>query len=416
MFVSLKKLKMIGIMACIFLAIFRPRIVTANSTFTSLYWLGYEVITAFSIIFIFMKIKEKGVKAFSPIVYLIAIYCLFEMVAQYLNGLFTISGFVNLWVFIAVAAFSDHYIKKDCKTFFSFLSVFTGILIFINNVSYFVIYLLPNITDATGNIVYFWQTRNHMSSLFMLNIVSSLLANGMLQSRVMKKWSWFVWANTIWSVLIFNSSTTVVGFAVMLLLIVLFSHNRASFKPQLLFISTLIVNFSMVIFRVQDVFAWLIETILKKSLTFTNRTLIWDSALLKIMGKPLYGYGESNVFKYSFASDAIPAHNQLLDVAIKCGLIGLVLFLLLFMYFFKTAAKHPESRPGMYVTSAMLSFMVMMITESCSPYQPWYIMMPIICNLSIIDSEYRYTVWRIKSSGKLLKEKKGGIKIEKQGR
>lgn len=413
MFVSLKKLKMLGIMICIFLALFRPRIVTAYSSLTSLYWLGYEMVAAFSLLFIFMKVKEKGLKAFSPIVYLISVYCLFELLAQYINGLFSFSSFVNLWIFVAVTAFSDHYIKKDCKTFFGFLSIFTGILIFINNISYFVIDLFPRVTDATGNIVYFWQTRNHMASLFMLNIVTTLIANGILQSRVMKKWSWFVWANTIWGILVFNSSTTMVGFGIMFLLIVIFSHNRMSYKPQLLFIGTLILNFGMVIFRIQDVFAWLIETVLNKSLTFTNRTMIWDSALIKILGSPLYGYGESNIFKYAFASDAIPAHNQLLDVAIKCGLIGLVLFLLIFCYFFRIAAKHPESRSGMFVTSAMLSFMVMMITESCSPYQPWYIMMPIICNLSVIDSEYQYTVWRIKTSGKLIKVRKGGVKIEK---
>ncbi len=136
--------------------------------------------------------------------------------------------------------------------------------------------------------------------------------------------------------LILNISCIVVNFfvlgsstgitALFIICIVLLISKKA---PNLLdskrLLELVIVLFFMfVIFRVQNIFSFFIENILKKDLTFTNRTGIWDRAIILIKEKKLFGYGIGSMGKIIVDRNA---HDLYLQVILQSGLIGGVSFL-----------------------------------------------------------------------------------------
>ena len=78
-----------------------------------------------------------------------------------------------------------------------------------------------------------------------------------------------------------------------------------------------------------DFMVWFIEDVLKKDITFTNRTHMWDSALRVISESPIWGYGlpGSEWYNTHMSSFAIGPHNTILGVLIMGGIPALVFYL-----------------------------------------------------------------------------------------
>lgn len=77
--------------------------------------------------------------------------------------------------------------------------------------------------------------------------------------------------------------------------------------------------------------AYLVEDVMKKDLTFTYRTHMWESALKKIEEAPIAGWGFANAdwFKANMSSFAIGPHNFILAILIHGGVILLGIYLMI---------------------------------------------------------------------------------------
>ena len=77
----------------------------------------------------------------------------------------------------------------------------------------------------------------------------------------------------------------------------------------------------IVIFRMQELFAYIIVGLLKKDLTFTTRTRIWDASMLYFTRKPLLGYGvePNTLIRSKIWGDH--AHNQYLWDLYRGGIL-----------------------------------------------------------------------------------------------
>lgn len=97
-----------------------------------------------------------------------------------------------------------------------------------------------------------------------------------------------------------------------------------------IFLMVIVINIAIVILRIQDIFSFIIKDILHKELDFTQRTSIWDQALVYIIKSPFLGYGNGTNGKFlNIAGYEIPAHNLFLDIILQGGFITFVLFLAL---------------------------------------------------------------------------------------
>lgn len=104
--------------------------------------------------------------------------------------------------------------------------------------------------------------------------------------------------------------------------------------------SVYITNFTIfilvVIVRIQEVFSYFIEIILKKDLTLTNRTMIWDNALSYLNKRWIIGSGyKGNIDMANIlgAKGAISTtHNSFLDILFFGGILSLILILFFILY------------------------------------------------------------------------------------
>lgn len=74
---------------------------------------------------------------------------------------------------------------------------------------------------------------------------------------------------------------------------------------------------------------YVVEDVLQKDLTFTNRTSMWDSALDIIVKSPIWGWGypDGDWYRANMEASAIGPHNFILSILINGGVILMSLYI-----------------------------------------------------------------------------------------
>lgn len=124
--------------------------------------------------------------------------------------------------------------------------------------------------------------------------------------------------------------------------------------------------FGIVIFRLQNLFRYIIVDILKKDLTLTGRTYIWDYVINFIKQKPLIGYGIENInYRYykTLYVRSFHAHNYLLEIIYKFGFIGFLLFGNIILTCFKEYMPYKNHLISKMILIAFTSFLMVTISE-----------------------------------------------------
>lgn len=192
-----------------------------------------------------------------------------------------------------------------------------------------------------------------------------------------------------YSVLFCFSANSVIGYIIIIIYLLFFKFlkNKKYLNSKNYFIVTFLTFFSIVIFRVQNVFSWLIVGILKKDLTFTNRTTVWDNAIKWIIKKPLLGSGiESNEIVISKLNGVhfVHAHDTYLDVLYKGGILSMIPFLLLIFFASKKLYEYKDYNVIKVLSIILFSCLIMMIFESREFSFGLYIILVLAFNCDIL--------------------------------
>lgn len=139
--------------------------------------------------------------------------------------------------------------------------------------------------------------------------------------------------------------------------------------------SALVLNFSLVVLRIQNLFKWLIVDILGEDLTMDGRTTIWDFAIKDMQGHiPWLGAGIQpdgskdihvatfNEWGHQMMGDR-QAHNQLVSIFYFNGAPGLVCFIALLFAAGANLAKVHDWRIVLFFSFGMLALALGMCTE-----------------------------------------------------
>ncbi|HFI0645867.1 TPA: O-antigen ligase family protein [Streptococcus suis] len=141
---------------------------------------------------------------------------------------------------------------------------------------------------------------------------------------------WKLLILAIFATQFYQTSSTLIVTSVMLIGLSFFAHINIFFKPISSLILALTMQFLIVIANNVSFLSPIIEGVLGKDLTFTNRTTIWVNALNNIhwigLGKMqseqlVNILGNFGLFLWRGATHA---HNQLLNFGIQSGWIGLI--------------------------------------------------------------------------------------------
>lgn len=206
---------------------------------------------------------------------------------------------------------------------------------------------------------------------------------------------------TIATTIIGGSSTSIVALTI-LALCWLFKSKQLKINKLITFYAPLIYNLIFFVFivvlRMQDRFAYLIENILGKQLTLTGRTGLWDRILLNIAYHPLNGYG----LEYSETIQArlnywnVSAHNIVADYLYEGGICCIIIFVILFVVIKKRLDRLNGEYELVYIFNNImfLAFSIVWSTDTFvrTNIQWIFFMLIIAYNLPSIVDNYDNTI------------------------
>ncbi|WP_296117111.1 O-antigen ligase [uncultured Eubacterium sp.] len=148
----------------------------------------------------------------------------------------------------------------------------------------------------------------------------------------------------ICSTLFSNSSTCIITMFIVFTMLFAseFRKKGLVINIKLITIVYIIVWFMLIVFRMQYLVSPLVHNVFHKDLTFSHRTIIWDTALQEISKKPFVGYGitdSGDVFHvhhdYTGGNNNVwanmSAHNEILQLLYYGGIILVILFFLIYL-------------------------------------------------------------------------------------
>lgn len=331
----------------------------------------FHYISFFIILILFIQNRK-----FSKIIIYMMLYLIILFFASVFNGQ-SISQILNyLITIISLCLITDYGVRNHTKEYLTALATILNFLMIINFIT---IILYPNgmYINSTGykqNWILGYKNSHilYLLPCVVVNFILSFKNRGKLNIK-----SYIIFAICFISILSVNSSTGIVGFLIILLYLI---FKKVVDKVNIingyssLFIY-LLSFVSIMILKVQNLFKFLIVDILKKDLTFTGRTYIWDSVLKSIKIHPLIGYGNVT---YQYNKYIFTTHNTILDILYKTGILGFVTYILILFETSKTLYNNRNDKTSKFLTVVLLSYFIIMLTEAYNI--SYYFFILVICN------------------------------------
>lgn len=316
------------------------------------------LISIFFLILLFCKDKK-----YSKILNYIFLYFAILIFSTFINGISLLGCVRYSLKAVGLCFLTDYGIRNDTKSFLNSLEFWLGFLVISNFIS---LLLFPDGMYTNGNFTNNWilgYKNSHI--LYILPLIMISLINSYYTYGKFSKKNWLLIILAILSLIIAESSTSLIGIFLVTALIIYDENFKSTriLNIKNYFIAYIILFFSIVILRIQNIFKFLIVDTLHKDLTFTSRTLIWDKALEIIKIQDIFGKGMT---AFGFSESITSTHNLILNVLYQTGIIGLIACLLAQIVSVRELYKIREYKIAKIISIVLFSFFIMMITEAYS--------------------------------------------------
>ena len=246
----------------------------------------------------------------------------------------------------SLICFYCFFYRMSRRLFFIGTSFFWMSLILVNTILTFLypngLYFFNSQFSGIDKSYYFLGVSNQVIPFYMISIVFVFLKNFYLNKNNKEVFLLFI---CMWGCeFVYQSATSLVGcffFTIGYLFLVLPKdtqgkivhsiHRGYNFILVAMAITVFMIHYLIVVYQIQNKFAYLVEVVLKKDLTFSTRTIIWNSAINMIEKSFLIGYGavENNNRYIEIGSSSFNAHNIILQILLMGGIILLLVCFLL---------------------------------------------------------------------------------------
>ncbi len=253
---------------------------------------------------------------------------------------------------------------KNPKPLFDALGVLAFIYIAINLATQLLVPEGLYLSYPTNNPCYFLGHRNNASALMAVMALCVALRAFYLYGRITTVGLMaIILAYT--GIILTWSATVLVAFTVGVALLFLCKYK----KPIKIMNANLCLAISLVftvlfsILQLQHMFAFLIEDILRKSLSFTGRTSIWERAIYYISQSPLIGWGHE--YTEIIYSKLIlgSAHNTWMDYMYTGGIMATIPIIGLMLYSGAKLTKKMNTPFGKCLFAIVVFFYVYFIAQ-----------------------------------------------------
>ena len=276
---------------------------------------------------------------------------------------------------VQLAAFlllMDLFFQIDPMMVLNTIQYLMGLLILLNLFFQLVKPDYFGVSPTSGNYYNLLVSDNELP-YYMVPYMLVVAVNSFARHGRLTLWNFAIITLAYGSVVVSWTATGVVGGVVAYLSIVTVAllkyprfHKRLFFWLVLLYI---VVFVSIVVFRVQEWFPYLVEKILKKDLTFSGRTGIWDEAFRIIrqhlwLGQGTIAGGRLTVIPFDITSGTlVSAHSYFLEITMQAGLLGVSCFVAVWFLIGKRfTAYHTTSNRILLVASLCFFAMLVLYT------------------------------------------------------
>lgn len=271
---------------------------------------------------------------------------------------------IFIWLMLLTMRYYRHRMEMVVKCFAMAFTVCVWIN-FVHLVTHPLLWLVDDYKDATGYL--FGNNYNQMGCRMMVALASNVLC--LRFSRL-----WLV--NFITLAIVIVASLAMVGSMTSLSMILVFlvCCLLPTSKLRLTAVCGLFVVF--LLFQIFVVFngrglennelaVYIVEDVLKKDLTFTYRTHMWESALKIIEESPIWGWGfaDADWFKANMSAFAIGPHNFILSILIHGGVILLGIYVMICGKVVKTVQPYFKRKNMQLLLLAVACLWVMSLFE-----------------------------------------------------
>ena len=265
---------------------------------------------------------------------------------------------------IGLTLLINYGLTNDAKNFLDCSNIFFTLLVFINLTT---IILYPNgmyIDSSNYTENWFFGYRN-IHILFILPAIIFNFSRSYYLNYNLNKYNYIYLITCLVSMILSKSGTSIIGLFLIVALLSLYRAKRTFSIKRYANIS-LTAFVSIVILRIQEIFKFIIVDIMKKDLTFTGRTYIWNDVEGLILKKPLFGYGQEfkNIRLIKTRIPSYHAHNQFLEIAYKTGAVGMLIFLIIISLCVKKLNNFKEYSIAKFFSICLFAVLIMMITEA----------------------------------------------------
>lgn len=307
-----------------------------NRAVTAIVWGGMYFLALLTIA-ISPKPSIKAIKSQLGFLWLLALVFISALWSPYPEqNIF--DGFQLIGAFAVCLVAAQHY-KNNIPLLFKHATLALGVNLFINLLT---VFALPNMTmDPNGRWAGVTGSANYLGALSFCCIWASLA--WLAQGGVNRKWlPLFILAVAVIDIIGSNSVTSILSSLVVLVFFIHMYCSRPSkwrLVKSITFYFLAVASFLIIIFTGVDY--WF--NLMGRETSATGRNIIWLGAIDLIQAKPLLGHGfSSNTESLGVLHWATTFHNGYLDIGVKLGLIGLILFIYTVVQFFRALSVRQQ--------------------------------------------------------------------------
>ena len=345
----------------------------------------YNLFTIINGVIIFLLVLHN--KKYSKIINYILGYFVILLISTLISKGDISNTLLGIYQNIMLCLLVDYGINKDKVLFLNALEFVLSSLVILNFLS---ILFFPNgmyINMSGYDENWFLGYKNsHILYIIPLLLISFLKDYNSKRKLGAKSYLYIILS--ISSTVLSKNSTGLFGLFIIILFLVLkkFLINIKWFNIKNYFLLYIFLFFFIIVFRLQNLFSFLIVDVLQRNLTFTGRTYIWDAVLEKIKQNKFLGYGNMT-FKYN--NYIYSTHNSILEITYKTGYIGLLFYFLILIKTIKEISFLPQSNIKYVISIMLFSLFMMMLTEGYTLIYYLYIFVIVFNAKIFFDREVR---------------------------
>lgn len=285
---------------------------------------------------------------------------------------------VSCGTLIGFCMITELAVKKNSRLYFKTV---LDIYILLSVINLLVIIFSPEgiaRDDYYGNVFYVIGIRNGLPPVLIPLLIYGFVYSSMKGKKLTGAAFFFTVVVSV-TILITWSATGVAGwFLLIFYALVIYRRSIAGlFNSLNLSVVYAALFFGIIVFRLQSVFAFIIEDILHKNITFTGRTDIWDIAMILIKQSPFFGYGVNEGHGLIFIrGQYYYSHNGVLEVLLQGGVVSLIFYVLIFAIAAAALYKNRKYTVSQILAFGIFTIQVMMLMEAYSNI--WIFALPVI--------------------------------------